>query len=613
MVTRRTTRRWSLLAAMAVLLAAASPAQASTTDSGGDARSYIVRHADGTSAARAVTVASGGRVAHDLGIIGGVAADLAPGAAAALALDPAVSISDDAGLELHSAAAPASTAVSLDTVRAHVRATPSFVGDLTGRGVDIALIDSGITPVKGMTSAGQVVNGPDLSFESTSKSLRHLDTYGHGTHLAGIINATADATGSAGIAPGSRIVSLKVADATGATDVSQVIAGIDWVVQHKNDHGLNIRVLALAFGTDGVQASTLDPLAYAAEVAWRAGVVVVVAAGNSGETRVGLTNPAIDPFVVAVGAADTGSSVDTSDDQVPAWSAQGNRTRIPDVAAPGVSVVSLRVPGSYIDANFGSTGREGTYGFKGSGTSQATAVTAAMAALILESDPSLMPDQVKYGLMNGARDIASAPATADGSGLIDFPGGRHRATQTPAHKTVQKLRAPRVAEARSMPLAAPIGCSSAPRMACCAPSRVSSPHSAPSGPARPAPRGRAATGRVRPGPVRAGPAARGMALRGPVRAGRERRGPERRGPERRGPVRAGPAHRGPAHRGPVPVGAPASGAEAGGARLVRSGHRGRAGRRGPDRSTTTSSRIARAVARRPPTTTTTSITAPRRR
>ena len=95
-------------------------------------------------------------------------------------------------------------------------------------------------------------------------------------------------------------MSVKAAAANGTTDVSQVIASIDWVVQHRNDNGLNVRVLNLAFGTDSRQSYVLDPLAYAAEVAWRKGIVVVVSAGNDGPTTTGLNDPAYDPHVIAV-------------------------------------------------------------------------------------------------------------------------------------------------------------------------------------------------------------------------------------------------------------------------------------------------------------------------
>jgi serine protease AprX len=109
---------------------------------------------------------------------------------------------------------------------------------------------------------GKVVNGPDLSFESQADNLRYLDTYGHGTHLAGIIAGRSDdattINGSSsssflGMAPASRIVNIDVADSQGAVDVSQGIAAIDWVIQHRNDNGMNIRIIALAYGTDGLQ------------------------------------------------------------------------------------------------------------------------------------------------------------------------------------------------------------------------------------------------------------------------------------------------------------------------------------------------------------------------
>src|SRR6185437_1256466 len=126
---------------------------------------------------------------------------------------------------------------------------------------------------------------------------RYLDTYGHGTHMAGIIaghDAGINPATNQGnstvflvVAPAARIVSVKVADAHGNSDVSQVIAGIDWVVQHAKDPGLNIRVLNLSFGTNSGQAAGIDPLAYAVEQAWKHGIVVVASAGNTGYQRGG--------------------------------------------------------------------------------------------------------------------------------------------------------------------------------------------------------------------------------------------------------------------------------------------------------------------------------------
>ena len=102
------------------------------------------------------------------------------------------------------------------------------------------------------------------------------------------------------MAPDTRLLNIKVGDAVGRADVSQVIAGIDWAVEHKSD--LGIKVINLSFGTDSTQSYQLDPLAHAAEVAWRKGIVVVASAGNSGGTR--LAMPAADPYLIAVGALD---------------------------------------------------------------------------------------------------------------------------------------------------------------------------------------------------------------------------------------------------------------------------------------------------------------------
>ncbi len=129
-----------------------------------------------------------------------------------------------------------------------------------------------------------------------------------------------------GMAPDARLVSVKLGTADGGVDVSQVIAGIDWVVSNRASH--NIRVLSLSYGTDSAQPSTLDPLAHAVENAWRAGVVVVVAAGNDGEDGLRpLTMPAIDPFVIAVGSSDHHGTHRPEDLRVGLWTNSGTDIR----------------------------------------------------------------------------------------------------------------------------------------------------------------------------------------------------------------------------------------------------------------------------------------------
>ena len=220
------------------------------------------------------------------------------------------------------------------------------------------------------------------------------------------------------MAPDARLVNLKVAAADGAVDVSQVIAAIDWAVTHRNDAGLNIRVLNLSFGTDSLQDPRLDPLSYAVEAAWRAGIVVVVSVGNDGPTATRVGNPALNPYVIAVGGSDIAGTVARNDDTVGAFSTRGNTTRHADLVAPGRSIVSLRDPGSFIDVNYpGGLVNDGTgrY-FKGSGTSQAAAVVSGAAALLLQQRPTLTPDQVKK--------LLTSTADADDRRRRDRPGRR---------------------------------------------------------------------------------------------------------------------------------------------------------------------------------------------
>lgn len=283
----------------------------------------------------------------------------------------------------------------------------------TGKGIDVAVIDTGVAPVKYLDGADAVVNGPDLSLDRQLGLPTAVDAYGHGTHLSGII-----AGRDAGVAPGSRIVNLKVGASDGAVDVSQVIAAIDWVVTHRSDSGFNIRVINLAYGTDATQSYVDSPLTHAVESAWRAGIVVVVAAGNSGGA---LAMPATDPFVLTVGAADINDPKQTADDVVAPYSAVGTTARGVDLLAPGTSITSLRVPGGYVDTMYPESRFNilGTTYAKGSGTSQAAAVVSGAVAVVLQAHPEMNPDQVKALLKSTARPLTGAPANAQGAGLID--------------------------------------------------------------------------------------------------------------------------------------------------------------------------------------------------
>ncbi|MCP5030664.1 MAG: S8 family serine peptidase [Actinomycetia bacterium] len=297
--------------------------------------------------------------------------------------------------------------VRLSKVRSAVEATlddPS----MTGAGIDVALIDTGVSPVAGLDGADKVVHGPDLSFEGTTPEVAYLDTYGHGTHMAGIIAGTR--ASDKGIAPGARIVSIKTTGHDGMTTVPQVVAAIDWVIEHRNVDGLNIRVLNLSLGQEGVNDHVGDYLSAAVERAWEAEIFVVVAAGNDGDTQNHLDSPAVDPYVLAVGAQDYAAG------KVSTWSATGDGDRNPDLITVGRSIASYRVPGSTIDAAAPSARYRADL-FLGSGTSQAAAVVTGVAALILEAQPELTPDELKATMTRNAID-SSDPSAKEGNGRL---------------------------------------------------------------------------------------------------------------------------------------------------------------------------------------------------
>ena len=314
---------------------------------------------------------------------------------------------------------------------------------ITGQGVGIALLDSGVSQVPGLDGAGKVSYGPDLSIEGNS-TLADQDTFGHGTHMAGIIAAHDPATLTAtsiphlnpnvqlGVAPNAALEALKLATTDGSTDVSQVIAALDWVTQHPTmADGTRIRVVNLSFGTDSEQAYRSDPLAAAAENAWKHGIVVVVSGGNEGYNADRLTDPAMDPYVLSVGASDpNGTVAGWSSPYVAAFSSSGTSSRHVDLLAPGRSIVSLREPGSYVDTNHpegrvasDTTGRL----FRGSGTSQAAAVVSGAVALLLQAYPNLTPDQVKFLLTSTATTVAASPIYA-GAGELDIASAVNKAS-----------------------------------------------------------------------------------------------------------------------------------------------------------------------------------------
>lgn len=310
---------------------------------------------------------------------------------------------------------------------------------LDGSGVGIAVIDSGVYNHDDLQKADGSATRIVYNESFVPGDAGTGDAYGHGTHVAGILagNGRDSATGYAeqytGVAPKANIINLRALDASGSGSDSAVIAAIQRAIQLKSTY--NIRVINLSLGRNIFESYTLDPLCQAGEAAWKAGIVVVVAAGNAGRDNSYGTNgyatiqaPGNDPNVITVGATKTNDTAFRGDDTIASYSSKGptllDHIVKPDLVAPGNRIVSLLSPSSTLAVTNSSlvvgpsspvaTCSKGLLGLttctsssaprylRLSGTSMATPVVAAAAALMIQKDPTLTPDTVKARMMKTA-------------------------------------------------------------------------------------------------------------------------------------------------------------------------------------------------------------------
>jgi serine protease AprX len=343
----------------------------------------VIVQGPSAAAAAAAVERVGGHVDAALGLVGGVAARVDDADAATLRAD-GLAVTPD--IELHA------------TAKAKVPARPAAQPQVTvldpdagypadaGKDVGVAVVDTGVTEVAGL--AGKVVYAPDFSGEGKPR----VDGYGHGTFMAGLVVGD-----GIGLAPGAKVVSVKVGDSSGTTTLSKLVAGLGWVAEHADTN--NIRVLNLSFGVQTPFPYQANPLDSAVEALWASGITVVTAAGNEGAGVV--TSPGDDPFVLTVGA--TGAS----------WSGSQSFKGYskPEVSAPGTSVLSYRAPGSQIDVTQTDGIVDATYR-RGSGTSMATALVSGAAAVLAQHHPGATPDDIKGALTstasNGVVDLNAA-------------------------------------------------------------------------------------------------------------------------------------------------------------------------------------------------------------
>ena len=276
---------------------------------------------------------------------------------------------------------------------------------LTGENVSVAILDTGIFPHEDLTTPyNRIIGFKDFIGQKDQP----YDDDGHGTHVSGIIagNGFSSKGKYMGIAPDSNIIGVKVLRDDGSGNISDVIAGIQWVVDNKEKY--NIKVLTLSLGTKPKNKYENDPLCQAVDAAVASGITVTVAAGNSGPNPSTITSPAISPNVITVGACDDRKASQSGNITIADFSSAGptqDGFKKPDILAPGIGINSL--------ANRSSEYKEL------SGTSMAAPVVAGCAALLYEKNPRMTPLEIKKIIMDNADNLGLDP-NKQGSGLLNI-------------------------------------------------------------------------------------------------------------------------------------------------------------------------------------------------
>jgi len=388
--------------------------------------SVIVQQAEASGAARQRAEALGAQITHDLRIINAFSARMTAHAAHELAASVAVRwVSPDGAVQgsgrLESgdnSDGETPDTYYLDTTGAR----QVWQMGISGKGIGVAVIDTG------MATDNDFGNRLVKRVRINPLASNANDIYGHGTHVAGIIGGNGADSGGlySGMAPGANLISLRVSDDAGKASESDVVAAMQWVLDNKTK--FNIRVVNLSINSSVEQSYHNSPLSAAAEILWFNRIVVVASAGNlnwkAGYNPVN-TAPANDPFVITVGASmETGSWFqsfgDWAEDYEAPFSAHGVTTdgfAKPDIVAPGTSVISVLAPKSPWVKEQTYRLVAGSQYIRLSGTSMSTPMVTGAVALLLQDEPNLTPDQVKYRLTHAARSVQGW----DGQKEVTYP------------------------------------------------------------------------------------------------------------------------------------------------------------------------------------------------
>ncbi len=360
----------------------------------------------------------GGTITKRLPIIQGVAAELSATQLTALARFPGVRwISLDAPVVSTTCPGCIDTGKLRNVYNQAIRVDKVWneAPYLQGQGIGVAIVDSGIQR-----------NHPDLKNQIVARTQTNLvsigqDGFGHGSFVAGIVggNGTIGQGAYVGVAPKTNLIDVRISTLSGISLESDVVAGLQWVFENRATY--NIRVVNLSLNASAAQSYHTSALAAACEALWFSGVVVVTASGNSGEEA--LYPPANDPFVITVGATDDKGTVALSDDAVASFSAYGTTIdgfAKPDLVAPGRKIVApLAQPIALLAVLHPTQVVNGSY-IRMSGTSVSAPVVTGAVALLLQAEPNLTPDQVKYRLMETAnKNWAGYDPAKAGAGYLD--------------------------------------------------------------------------------------------------------------------------------------------------------------------------------------------------
>ncbi|WP_373895803.1 S8 family peptidase [Virgibacillus sp. CBA3643] len=274
--------------------------------------------------------------------------------------------------------------------------------DCTGKGVTIAVIDTGIYPHADLTEPDNRI----IAFKDFINDQEEpYDDNGHGTHCAGDAAGNGNQSDGLYIAPASEasVIGVKVLDQNGAGRLSAIIEGITWCMEHKEEY--NIQILSLSLGAQAYESYRDDPLAQAVQEAWHNGIVVCAAAGNNGPEQKTISTPAINPFIITVGSTNDQDTDTRSDDHIADYSGRGptiDSLIKPDIYAPGTDIISLLAPESALEQQSPEQIVDEHY-LQLSGTSMATPICAGVIAQMLQANPNLSPNDVKSILQTTAQ------------------------------------------------------------------------------------------------------------------------------------------------------------------------------------------------------------------